>query len=249
MKTCKKCGVIKELFLFKKTSKNTDGRTGTCKACIEINDKIYRDKNKLKKKHYDKIYVKENKEKIRERNKKYSGSRKKYYKEWAELNADYLKEYSKNYRTSNKDKILNYKKQNRAKLNKYRKELKLRNPTYAISEKVRCRIHKALKSKDLTKTLSTAELTGCSIKFLKEYLESKFTTGMSWENYGQCGWHIDHIKPCASFNLSNLEEQKTCFHYTNLQPLWATKSIAMMYGELNDYTGNLEKGAKIDDQA
>ena len=56
----------------------------------------------------------------------------------------------------------------------------------------------------------------------KEYslMESKFTEGMSWENQGKNGWHIDHKKPCSKFDLSKPEEQKKCFHFTNLQPLW-----------------------------
>jgi len=53
----------------------------------------------------------------------------------------------------------------------------------------------------------------------KQYLASKFTERMNWENYGRKGWHIDHIKPCVSFDLSDPEQQKQCFHYTNLQPL------------------------------
>ena len=47
---------------------------------------------------------------------------------------------------------------------------------------------------------------------------------MSWGNYGK--WHVDHIRPCASFNLVNEEEQKKCFHYTNLQPLWAKDNLS-----------------------
>jgi hypothetical protein len=53
-----------------------------------------------------------------------------------------------------------------------------------------------------------------------KYLETKFHDGMNWNNYGKRGWHIDHIKPCAAFNLTNVTEQRACFHYTNLQPLW-----------------------------
>ena len=73
---------------------------------------------------------------------------------------------------------------------------------------------------------SVLNLTGCSIDFLKTYLEQKFTIGITWENYGKRGWHIDHIRPCSSFNMENLEEQKTCFHYTNLQPLWWRDNIS-----------------------
>jgi hypothetical protein len=63
------------------------------------------------------------------------------------------------------------------------------------------------------------EYIGCSIEHLKDYLQSKFENGMTWENYGK--WHIDHIRPCASFDLTDIEQQKICFNYKNLQPLWA----------------------------
>lgn len=69
----------------------------------------------------------------------------------------------------------------------------------------------------------TLTLIGCNIQTLRTYLEQQFKEGMTWNNYGQ--WHIDHIKPCAKFDLTNLEEQKICFHYTNLQPLWAVDNI------------------------
>jgi hypothetical protein len=69
----------------------------------------------------------------------------------------------------------------------------------------------------------TIELAGCSLEDLMKHLESKFTEGMTWENYGR--WHIDHIRPCASFSLEDPEEQKKCFHWTNLQPLWAIDNL------------------------
>ena len=46
-----------------------------------------------------------------------------------------------------------------------------------------------------------------------------FHPGMSWDNYGSA-WHIDHIRPCSSFDFSDPEQQKKCFHFSNLQPLW-----------------------------
>ena len=82
---------------------------------------------------------------------------------------------------------------------------------------LRSRINHAIRG--YRKSRSTIELLGCHIKQLKKHLESKFKEGMNWNNYGK--WHIDHIKPCCSFDLSKPEEQKKCFHYTNLQPLWA----------------------------
>lgn len=66
---------------------------------------------------------------------------------------------------------------------------------------------------------SILTLLGCSIPNLKIYLESKFQTGMSWDNYGKA-WEIDHIMPCAIFDLTRLEHRKRCFHFSNLQPLF-----------------------------
>ena len=66
---------------------------------------------------------------------------------------------------------------------------------------------------------STIKLLGIDIMGLKSYLESKFIDGMSWENYGLYGWHIDHIIPLSSAKTED-EFYKLC-HYTNLQPLWA----------------------------
>lgn len=82
------------------------------------------------------------------------------------------------------------------------------------------RIHHALKENKLSGVTS---LLGCTIKELKLHLESQFQEGMTWENYGK--WHIDHIKPCAVFDLSRTEDQKECFHFSNLQPLWAMDNL------------------------
>jgi hypothetical protein len=64
------------------------------------------------------------------------------------------------------------------------------------------------------------ELCGCTEEFLREYLASLWEEGMSWDNYSQYGWHVDHIKPMSSFDLTDPAQQKQCCHYTNLQPLW-----------------------------
>ena len=81
---------------------------------------------------------------------------------------------------------------------------------------MRSRMHRVLKGNH--KTQSTEALLGCSFEYAKSYLEQRFQPGMSWDNYGI--WHIDNIKPCAQFDLTRPEEQRTCFHITNLQPLW-----------------------------
>lgn len=90
---------------------------------------------------------------------------------------------------------------------------------FRIVSNCRSRIHKVIKNNK--KTDRSLILIGCSGNQLKLHLEQQFTEGMSWSNYGKDGWEIDHIKPCSLFNMVDPEEQRKCFHYTNLQPLWA----------------------------
>lgn len=75
-----------------------------------------------------------------------------------------------------------------------------------------------------SKIEKSSELFGCTPKQLVAHLESQFQSGMTWETYGLNGWHIDHIIPCRAFNLTQLEERKRCFHYTNLRPLWGSEN-------------------------
>ena len=82
-----------------------------------------------------------------------------------------------------------------------------------------------LKNNSTTKKHPMTELLGCTFDELKKHLESKFSDGMNWNNYGRKGWHIDHIVPCCFFDLTRIDEQKKCFHYTNLQPLWAKTNL------------------------
>lgn len=86
---------------------------------------------------------------------------------------------------------------------------------------LRSRLSHSLKRN--SKIKHTLEYIGCTLEELKNHLESRFIDGMNWDNYGK--WHIDHIHPCASFDLSNPEEQYKCFHFSNLQPLWEKDNL------------------------
>ena len=88
------------------------------------------------------------------------------------------------------------------------------NPNFRLSQILRSRVSILLKSGSAVRDL------GCSIDEFKEYLESKFQNGMSWNNHGVYGWHIDHIKRLADFDLTDSVQFKEAAHYTNLQPLW-----------------------------
>jgi hypothetical protein len=107
--------------------------------------------------------------------------------------------------------------------NKYIKYLCNQNLNFKIGLIIRYNMAAALKKN--WKSGHTIDLLGCSIGWLREHLENQFKVGMTWDNHGLHGWHIDHIKPCASFDLSKPEEQKKCFNYKNLQPLWAKDNL------------------------
>jgi hypothetical protein len=105
-----------------------------------------------------------------------------------------------------------------------RARLKRENPNYVIAHRLRVRIRLALQNNP--KTSSTSELLGCSLNNFKKHLESKFVDGMNWERFYQGQIHIDHVRPCSSFDLSYPQQQAECFHYLNLQPLWAKENLA-----------------------
>ena len=111
------------------------------------------------------------------------------------------------------------------------KERKKTDLNFKFRMVIRSRMSSALKRKSTKKEKGIIEFLGCSIQEARKHLEKQFKNGMTWENHGNNGWHIDHIIPCASFDLTDPEQQKKCFHYTNLQPLWAHE--------------NMSKGAKI----
>jgi hypothetical protein len=95
-----------------------------------------------------------------------------------------------------------------------------------LANLLRVRTRKAIKNQNAYKTDHMEKLLGCTFDEVKIYLEKQFLPGMTWENHGLHGWHIDHVRPCASFDLTDSEQQKLCFHYTNLQPLWAKDNLS-----------------------
>lgn len=107
---------------------------------------------------------------------------------------------------------------------KYKNQRKATDPIYKLQHNLRSRLRKALKGKP--KAGSAVRDLGCSLSEFKKYMESRFQPGMTWENHGFNGWHIDHIIPMSSFDLTNIEEVRKACHYTNLQPLWWHENLA-----------------------
>lgn len=237
LKKCNKCNIEKPLneFYFRK---DNNRYRNNCKFCCNKVSKTYQENNKEKLKRYYKEYKEKNKDVLRDKDRKYREKNREkvlaILKNYREKNKNYFKSYSEKYRKKNKEKISKNKKQYKEKHKEKHKEkirekarLYARNRrkydlNYRILGTCRARINGALRK---NKSARTIELLGCTIEEYRIYLESKFQKNMSWENYGLKGWHIDHIKPCASFDLMEPEQQRKCFHFTNTQPLWAIDNI------------------------
>lgn len=136
-------------------------------------------------------------------------------------------ERAKGWKTNNRPKVLAGAKRYSATKRNTAKEAAAReaDPKRRAVARIRALIKNTVVNYGGRKAAKTEELLGCTVEAAREHLERQFLPGMSWSNHGQ--WHIDHIRPCASFeDLTRLEQQKACSHYTNLQPLWAEDNLA-----------------------
>ena len=191
--------------------------------------KQYRLNNKENLKQYDKQYYLDNREKI-------SGQKKEYYldnkkrikeqnKEYQLNNREKISEKKKEYYLDNKEKLLGRQKQynleNKPKRNAYVSNKRKTDLAFALTDNLRTRLKQALNGKNKSK--STLKLLGCTVKYLIQHLEKQFQPGMNWENRHL--FHIDHIRPCSSFDLTDPKQQSECFNYKNLQPLWAQDNM------------------------
>ena len=200
-KICSKCNIEKKICDFHKWKFGPDGYKRECKECRKYETKTYYSKNN---------------EKIKLRVSKYRIS-----------NPEKVKEVRKKIYERDKDRILlvnkTYRENNRKKLNEHQNNRKLNDPIFKLKHNMSSRMRIFMKSNKITKRNRTFNIVGCTPEYLKEHLEKQFKKGMSWENHGLFGWHIDHIIPLSSAN--NEEEVYKLCHYSNLQPLWAIDNM------------------------
>lgn len=207
-----------------------------CKICNLIENKYAKGLCKKCYLHkYSKKYYQKNKQKFLDTAaKRYKDNKKEcieVMKKYAEKNKDKIQNYLKDYYQKNKEKFFEhnhkYYKENKEELIRkgiiYKQNRQKTDVNYYLKEILSTRCRMAIKHHKGTKVTPAIELLGANIKIVREHIESQFEDGMSWDNHGE--WHIDHIVPCASFDLTDVEQQKQCFHYANLQPLWAVDNI------------------------
>jgi hypothetical protein len=183
------------------------------KAKKALSDKKYYEKNKESVDNYQRQYREKNREKIKP-------AKNKYYRNNIELCKLRSREYAKN----NIEKIRNRynNPEIKEKLLATLRDRKKTDINFMLSARGRNRTSLALRASGTKKLMSFDEALGCTIEQFKKHIESTFKEGMSWDNRGNFigGWVIDEIRPIASFDLSDIEQYRQCFHYSNRQALW-----------------------------
>lgn len=200
---CTKCKIEKSVELFNKCKMYKSGYHIYCKDCVKNQRIQYESK---------KVYINDNIRicklcKIEKPLDSFTLCNKK-------TNRYYLtckiceNEKDRKYRDNNKVKI-------NEKRNIRRREQYKNNTEYKLKVILRTRFNSVIKRN--SKKSSMLDLLGCNIEFFKKWISYQFEDWMSWENHGE--WHLDHIRPCASFNISKIEDQKECFHWKNYRPI------------------------------
>lgn len=200
-KTCTTCGILQPYTNFFKNKETKDGYRPDCKNCR-------------------KIYQSKNKDKIKKQKRKHYLA-----------NANKLRNKSKKYREENKEKVSEVKKKwykkdpyRYSEVSRIRRGIKYKTDiSYRINNCMSGSISKHLKGNKLNKrNISWKDLVGYKIEELRSHIESLFIDGMSWDNHGKHGWHIDHIIPKSFFKFDSYDHPafKACWALENLQPLW-----------------------------
>jgi len=190
-----------------------------CDVCREEQSAY---KNAYRILNHDKLLEQDRQQRLRDPEKYRARARERYQKNpleleskrvWRAVNSERWGKYCKEYRMTHRKEALDY----------TRKRLE-DDPVFRLTQNLRHRVYMVINNSNSSKSDHTMKLIGCSVEELKKHLESCFSQGMTWENYGLHGWHIDHIRPCASFDLTDPEQQRECFNWNNIRPLWAKEN-------------------------
>ncbi len=216
-KSCCRCHVEKELIDFSRDSHVKSGYKGACKQCINRDSEEYRLAHAKETSQRGIAWYHENKQYRREyeRFKRHGGEF--AFKGRKIRNHTEVKQETRDYQKAHKKE--------RAAKNRERRKTDV---CFRVVSNLRTRINNALKGK--TKSAITQALLGCTVEQFKKWIEQHFLLNMNWSNYGQgdfC-WQIDHHYPCDMFDLTDPEQQKQCFHYTNMFPLWQKDNLSKL---------------------
>ena len=229
-KICSKCKKMKNVNRFYKHNNFKDGYRYECKKCNIKSSTLKKreilfNRSKMGIKLCSKCKIEKDINNFGKYNKSNDGYRyecKKCRKQYQQKHTEEKREYDIKYRQKHK-KILN---ENKKQYNKIKRFLK---PHFKLKQNISSLINQRLKRRLSSKNgKSTFNFLPYTINELKQHLEQQFAKGMSWNNYGLFGWHIDHIKPDFLFNYKSVEDKEfqECWALKNLQPLWAKDNLS-----------------------
>lgn len=204
MKKCRQCQMDRNSDNFHRYSKSDDGLYPLCKSCVKIVNAEYYARNREKRLADHKLWFSENKDKV---------------KQYGRDNADRDNENRRKRRIITRD--------HSNKLHReYQSKRRQTDVQFKLRKALRSRVNNAIKGG--AKRGSAVNDLGCTIDYLKKYLESQFTEGMSWENWsnGEGKWNIDHIMPLTAFDLTNRQHFLLANHFGNLRPLWHNENMS-----------------------
>lgn len=237
---CSRCNTVYPATkkYFHKSKAHKYGFVSQCKKCQKEYCNNHREEIKNYRREYRPQYYLKNARRIKKKSKLYyqnnKAAKKKYARQYRIINKEKIQVQNRLYRQTHKKEInKNFAKRRQKDLN-FKMMTVLRNAIYRV-----------LKSQASKKSNHTLILVGCTVQYFIKHIESQFLPGMTWENYGRLGWWVDHIKPCAAFDLSKEEEQRKCFHYTNLQPMWGIDNLH----KSSFYKGKLFRRPKVINQS
>lgn len=199
-KKCTACRTEKPLSDFPVCSRNKDGYNSRCKECTNLANKKWRETS---------VDV-------------YRAMRKRDYKKNRLKNLALSRAYAQEHKEEKADYDRKYRKANAVKRRAQIKAWEKNSPEHRIRVRLRRLFNHFIHGECIQ---AGEKLVGCTYEFYKSYIENLFDEGMTWDNHGDKGWHIDHIIPLSAFDLSKDEEVKKCFHYSNTQPLWCNENL------------------------
>lgn len=201
--------------------------------------------------HYKKDWYNKNKSRILKLRKEYHQNNiaqiKKKKREYYIKNKDHISAKTKIWKKENRDRVLELQRRSypkwrawekikrqdpefRKKVASYQKNKINSDPAYKLKARTRIKIWKLVKYNHGAKRGATLKLLGAPLDKVVQHIENQFYTRengekMTWDNWTNKGWHLDHIKPLSSFDLTNPIEFAKSWHYTNLQPLWSEHNL------------------------